>query len=128
MLSQIDEVRKLPYLVGIATGRATMPEIHEVATLTSKGQITLPKPIRQALGVDAGGKVAFNLRGGEVIVTRADAEHEDPAIGAFLGLLEADIRAGRHVQALPEDLARAMLANAGRAVNLDEDIEGDVAL
>ena len=52
MLSQIDEVRKLPYLVGIATGRATMPEIHEVATLTSKGQITLPKPIRQVLGVD----------------------------------------------------------------------------
>ena len=31
-----------------------MPTIHEVATITSKGQITLPKPIRQALGVDAG--------------------------------------------------------------------------
>ena len=26
-----------------------MPHIHEVATLTSKGQITLPKSIRQAL-------------------------------------------------------------------------------
>ncbi|CCG36493.1 type II toxin-antitoxin system PrlF family antitoxin [[Pseudomonas] boreopolis] len=105
-----------------------MPNIHEVATVTSKGQITLPKPIRQALGVDAGGKVAFDLRGGKVVVTRADAEHEDPAIGAFLALLEADIRAGRHVQALPEDLARAMLANAGHAVDLDEDIEGEVAL
>ena len=45
-----------------------MPAIHEVATLTSKGQITLPKPIRQALGVDAGGKVAFDLKGGRVIV------------------------------------------------------------
>ena len=53
-----------------------MPEIHEVATLTSKGQITLPKSIRQVLGVDTGGKVAFDLRGGEVVVTRADAEHE----------------------------------------------------
>ena len=41
-----------------------MPAIHEVATLTSKGQITLPKSIRQALGVDTGGKVAFDLRGG----------------------------------------------------------------
>ena len=40
-----------------------MPAIHEVATLTSKGQITLPKSIRQALGVDTGGKVAFDLRG-----------------------------------------------------------------
>ena len=38
-----------------------MPAIHEVATITSKGQITLPKPIRQALGVDYGGKVAFEL-------------------------------------------------------------------
>ena len=28
-----------------------MPAIHEVATITAKGQITLPKPIRQALGV-----------------------------------------------------------------------------
>lgn len=105
-----------------------MPGIHEVATLTSKGQLTLPKPIRQALGVTTGGKVAFELRQGQVVVTRADAEHEDPAIGAFLGLLEADIRAGRHVQSLPEDLARAMLAHAGHAVNLDEEIEGEVAL
>jgi len=105
-----------------------MSSIHELATLTSKGQITLPKSIRQALGVDTGGKVAFELRGGEVVVTRAEAEHADPAIGAFLGLLEADIRAGRHLQSLPEDLARAMLANAGHAVNLDEEIDGEVAL
>ncbi|MDO8263728.1 MAG: AbrB/MazE/SpoVT family DNA-binding domain-containing protein, partial [Gallionella sp.] len=27
-----------------------MLAVHEVATITSKGQITLPKPIRQALG------------------------------------------------------------------------------
>ncbi|MBM5810497.1 MAG: AbrB/MazE/SpoVT family DNA-binding domain-containing protein [Gammaproteobacteria bacterium] len=105
-----------------------MPDIHEVATLTSKGQITLPKPIRQVLGVDAGGKVAFDLRGGAVIVTRADAEHEDPAIGAFLGLLEADIRAGRHIRSLPDELARTLLINAGRAADLDEEIEGKVAL
>lgn len=105
-----------------------MASIHEVATLTSKGQITLPKSIRQALGVDTGSKLAFELRGGEVVVTRAEAGHEDPAIGAFLGLLEADIRAGRHLQSLPENLARAMLANAGHAMNLDDEIEGEVAL
>lgn len=77
--------------------------------------------------MDTGGKVAFDLRGGEVIVTRAD-EHEDPAIGAFLGLLEADLRAGRHLQPLPEELVRAMLTNVGCAANVDEDIEGEVAL
>ena len=106
-----------------------MSDIHEVATITSKGQITLPKPIRQVLGVTVGGKVAFDLRHGEVIVTRADeAEHQDPAIEAFLSLLERDIRAGRHIDTLPEELAQAMLANVGRAVNLDEPIDGEVAL
>lgn len=105
-----------------------MPAIHEVATLTSKGQITLPKPIRQALGVDAGSKLAFDLRGGEVIVSRADADHEDPAIGAFLGLLAQDLEAGRNIRGLPGALAQAMLEQAGYAVNLEAEIDGDVAL
>ena len=83
-----------------------MPAIHEVATITAKGQITLPKPIRQALGVDYGGKVAFDLRGSQVVVTRVDEEHEDPAISGFLALLEKDIRSGRHVNVLPIKLAR----------------------
>ncbi|WP_109507013.1 AbrB/MazE/SpoVT family DNA-binding domain-containing protein [Nocardioides speluncae] len=30
-----------------------------VATLTSKGQITLPKEVRDDLGVEAGSKIAF---------------------------------------------------------------------
>ena len=38
-----------------------MPIIHEVATMTAKGQITVPKPIRQALGADTGTKVTFEL-------------------------------------------------------------------
>ena len=57
-----------------------------------------------------------------------DTEHEDPAIDAFLGVLERDIRAGKHIRTLPEGLAQAMLANAGHAVNLDEAIDGDVTL
>lgn len=106
-----------------------MPAIHEVATITSKGQITLPKPIRQALGVDYGGKVAFDLRGSQVIVTRADeSSHEDPAIGSFLALLEKDIRTGQHLCALPDDLVQAMLVTLTQPVDLDAEIEGDVAL
>lgn len=106
-----------------------MPHIHEVATLTSKGQITLPKPIRQALGLEVGGRVAFDLRGSAVVVTRADDEaHEDPAIAAFLSLLERDIKAGKHLGSLPEDLAQAMFANLHPAVDFDEEIDGEVAL
>ena len=126
----VDVVRNIPYIEAVATENRSlaMSSIHELATLTSKGQITLPKSIRQALGVTTGGKVAFELRGGEVVVTRAETEHEDPAISAFLGLLEADIRSGRNVGALPVELAQAMLANVGHASDLDEDIEGEVAL
>ena len=106
-----------------------MPDIHEVATVTSKGQITLPKPIRQALGVTVGGKVAFDLRHGEVVVTRADkVDHEDPAIEAFLGLLQRDIQAGKNLRVLPDEIVQAMLANARLAVNTDEQIDGEVAL
>ncbi|MBM3338139.1 MAG: AbrB/MazE/SpoVT family DNA-binding domain-containing protein [Betaproteobacteria bacterium] len=106
-----------------------MPAIRELATITSKGQITLPKPIRQALGVDYGGKVAFDLQGSQVIVTRADeAFHEDPAITSFLAMLEKDIRTGQHLCALPDELVQAMLATLIQPVDLDADIEGDVAL
>jgi antitoxin PrlF len=106
-----------------------MPAIHEVATITSKGQITLPKPIRQALGVGYGGKVAFELRGSQVVVTRVEDEpHEDPAIGSFLALLEKDIQSGRRVTTLPDDVAHAMLDSLKHPVDLDEAIEGDVAV
>ena len=106
-----------------------MPVIHEVATLTAKGRITLPRSVRQALGVEAGAKVSFELReDGQIVVNRADAEHEDPAIGAFLDLHAGDIRAGRHVRALPDDLAQDMLEQAQPEARGDEDIEGDVDL
>ncbi|MCM2479795.1 type II toxin-antitoxin system PrlF family antitoxin [Serpentinimonas maccroryi] len=106
-----------------------MPAIHEVATLTSKGQITLPKSIRQALGVAAGGKVAFDLTGDRIVVSRVrDDAHTDPAIGSFLALLEQDLQSGLHITSLPDELARSLLARLGAPVDLDADIEGDVAL
>lgn len=105
-----------------------MPTLHEVATLTSKGQITLPKSIRQAMGLDTGDKVAFEFRDGEVVVTRAGTEHEDPAIGAFLALLARDIQAGRNVHGLPDELARTMLEHAGHALSLDDDFDEDVEI
>ena len=106
-----------------------MLSIHEIATITSKGQITLPKPIRQALGVDFGDKIAFDLRGSQVLVSRVEEPlHEDPAIASFLSLLENDIKTGQHVTSLPEDIARSMLKAIQQPVDLKEEIEGDVTL
>ena len=43
------------------------------ATLTSKGQITLPKRIREKLGVKAGDRIAFRERSDGSIVVEGEA-------------------------------------------------------
>lgn len=59
---------------------------------------------------------------------RTKIEQETLASQAFLGLLDKDIDAGRHLHPLPDDLLRAMQAFACHGAALDEDFEGDVAL
>ena len=95
--------------------------------MNSKDQSTEPTPVPQAPGLNTGEK-ALDLRGGDTIVTKGDAEQEEPAIRVFLDLLGADIQTGHHLQLLPKELAEVMLANLGRAVNPAEDIEGEVVL
>jgi antitoxin PrlF len=36
------------------------------ATVSSKGQLTIPKPVRERLGLEPGSKVLFTLREGKV--------------------------------------------------------------
>ncbi|HBF59476.1 AbrB/MazE/SpoVT family DNA-binding domain-containing protein [Exiguobacterium sp.] len=44
----------------------------ELSKLTSKGQITIPKKIRQALQMEEGDRVAFIEEDGFVIMAKAD--------------------------------------------------------
>lgn len=44
----------------------------EYSTLSSKGQVTIPKAVREALAVAAGDTIAYEVRGAEVIVRRID--------------------------------------------------------
>ena len=37
--------------------------------VTDKGQVTIPKPIRDAAGVAPGSEVAFSLDGGKIVIT-----------------------------------------------------------
>lgn len=42
-------------------------------TITRKGQVTVPKPIRDALGIDPGTKVTFDINAqGEVVLKKAE--------------------------------------------------------
>jgi antitoxin PrlF len=103
--------------------------IEEISTITAKGQTTVPKAVRQALGVDYGGRIAFRVTGKGVTVVRAD-EDEDPAIVEFLGFIGADIKAHpERVKGLsPDTVARIAALVDGIGGDPDEAIDGDVAL
>ncbi len=101
----------------------------ETSTITAKGQTTVPKSVRQALGVDYGGQIAFCVENDQVTVVNADAEHHDPALGAFLGVIEKDIAAGKNVRDLPPGVSTALRNVLKRVrIDLDKPLAGDVAL
>ncbi len=106
-----------------------MPVIEEFCTLTSKGQATIPKSVRQALGVGQGDRIAFRIDGNSVTVEAVGDEH-DPALGPFLDLLAADIAANPSaLQPLTQaqyDELRAL--TDGVPVDLDEEIDGPAGL
>jgi antitoxin PrlF len=106
-----------------------MPVIEEISTITAKGQTTVPKSVRQALGVGYGGKIAFRVENGRVTVSNPQTGHRDPALVAFLELVEKDIAAGRNVRDLPSGVASALREALKQApVDLGEPLDGDVAL
>ena len=52
------------------------------ATLTSKGRVTLPREIRQKLGLVAGDKLAFHLRSDGTTVIRTKTHLRQASTGA----------------------------------------------
>ena len=103
--------------------------VEETSKITAKGQTTVPKSVRRALGVDLGGRIAFRIEGESVTVHNAEAEQRDPALAAYLALIERDIAAGHHLRSLPSGIHAAMRRAAREVpVDLDEDVEGEGAL
>lgn len=103
--------------------------IEETSRITAKGQTTVPKSVRRALGVDYGGKIAFRVEGGIVTMHNAEAEHRDHALEAFLALIDKDIDAGRHVRKLPSSVEAAMRRAIKEVpIDLDEELDGDVVI
>lgn len=107
--------------------------LKEESTITAKGQTTVPKSVRQALGVDYGGRIAFFVDDQRrVYVQKAEVEETaDPVIGRFLEFLAQDM--AKHpetsVLSFPKDLLdRAVALTEGMTVDLDSEIEGEVSI
>ncbi len=107
-----------------------MPVIEERSTITAKGQTTVPKAVRQLLGVKEGDEIAFRVEGQRVTVVSVAAPHEDPVVGKFLRFLASDLEhRPTAIKPLSADFAARMKALVkGKKVDLDAPIDGDVDL
>lgn len=80
------------------------------STLTTKGQVTIPKPVRDALGVHAGDRVSFLIREDGVVELRP----ETVDLKDLYGMLE---HTGKPVsiEEMNQAIARAAAESLGRS-------------
>lgn len=93
------------------------------ATITRKGQTTVPVAIRKVLGIDKGSSVVFrSMKDGTVILIpkTSVAEESDPMLEPFLRLLTNDI--AKH----PETLMPVSVGLFDQINNLVADIDVDL--
>lgn len=90
--------------------------MHVDSKIASKNQITLPKEVRDRLGVGAGDRIRYEIGDDGIVTVRKEASsfadlrgiipYDGPPLTA--GAIEAalDVRAGHHLDVLAEDAAR----------------------
>ena len=103
------------------------PTLEIEATITERGQTTVPAAIRKMLGVQKGPIVFKGMPDGTVIIEPKQEAEEDPVIAKFLEFLERDI--ARNPQDLmPFDDALMDEVDelvAGVEVDMDAPLEDD---
>lgn len=106
--------------------------LKEESTITAKGQTTVPKAVRKALGVDYGGRIAFSIDDTQrVYVEKATEEVSDPIVARFLDFLAQDMinRPDASIVLLPTALRDRVEALVGTMdIDVDAEIDGDVAI
>jgi AbrB family looped-hinge helix DNA binding protein len=83
-----------------------MPE----ATLTSKGQVTIPKAVREHLGLDTGARVDFVIDRDGTVVLRPVTRH----VRELAGLLHRPGRRAVSVQEMDAAIRSAAVRRASR--------------
>ena len=102
------------------------------STLSARGQTAIPSSIRRHLGLEGGGKIAYEIddQGRVVISPKLEADEAaddeaDPALRPFLKLLEKDIQQNfEQLEPLGSDFLAVAIAIAGsweNLVNFDPD-------
>jgi antitoxin PrlF len=94
---------------------------HE-STLTDRYQTTVPDAVRRALKLGKRDKIRYVLQpDGKVVITRAGADADDPALDAFLGFLASDLtKHPQRVSALDAGLRKRIRSLVGKIeVDLD---------
>jgi antitoxin PrlF len=111
-----------------------MPKTAEIleipATITERGQTTVPAAIRKMLALGKRDQVVFRgLADGTVVIAKKDTEDRDPVIGAFLAFLTRDMAAEpQRIQSVSRKLiARGKALVKGIEVDLDVPLPDDDA-
>lgn len=71
---------KIPYNLASVRNMAKRRSVGLLARITSKGQITVPKAVRERLGAKEGDTLFFSIFGDEVTVRRITPHDELPPI------------------------------------------------
>ena len=96
--------------------------IEQTSKVTAKGQTTVPKAVRQALGIGAGDEILYRVdESGTVSLVRREAQSESSAMDAFLAFLANDIKLR------PQAVTAMSDETAARLRALTEGIEVDFA-
>jgi antitoxin PrlF len=80
------------------------------ATLTSKGQITIPKAVRERLGIDTGDRLSFVVHDDGSVVVRPIASD----VRELGGLLHRPGRRARSVPGMDRAVGQRMRSKFGR--------------
>ena len=80
------------------------------ATLTTKGQITIPKEIRERLGLDTGDRLSFVVQEDGTVIVQPITRH----VRELGGLLRRPAQRSLSIREMDEGIARRMRSKLGR--------------
>ena len=79
------------------------------ATLTTKGQITIPKEVRDHLGVDTGDRLSFVVREDGTVIVKPITRH----VRELAGLLHRSAQLSVSVKEMDESIAKRIQTKFG---------------